>query len=643
MGMKKQPHFILLLLCFFFAAIPGSFAQDSREVFEIHTTVKGETLSAIAKKYALTLEEIRADNPGIKKNIKAGQKIKIRIHAPAKENASKNIGGSGKYLLHKVRKGETLYAISRTYSVSVQEIQYLNPGAEKGIKEGEELRVPSGKEHVAPAKESAPDTIAPSVGTHKVLPGETLYSISKRYGVSIQSLLDSNPELIVGLKAGQVIKIRSQAGKTLPVSPDTTIKQSQSAKETDHPFAASEKDSSKEKSFLSIWKKNKARQPVSRPDSSREESRVTAKSSADTTAKKNEYNVAIFLPFHLGDAPEPSDSSGEEGPHINSESLPALEFYQGVTLAADSLAKSGLSAHLYVYDTRGDSSYVKQLLQGGDMQKADAVIGSLTQNDLLPLARFAKEKKIPILSPVTTSFNIAYNNPMAEMASPSVKTQCEEMARFMGEKYKKSNYILLNNNLPREIEISSIFKNKLAIDGLSAREINIPKQGISFFKINIMPSVKNVIFVCSSNEAFVTEVLTELNARKDSNIIVAGLPTWENFETVDLEFFQKLQVHIFSSSYIEYEDPATRKFSSVYRSQYKTEPSLFAFQGFDMTLYFLNALMNFGSRLNDNISYVPQKGLSLGFDFYRTGQQSGCENRSIAVFMYRDYQKIRLK
>lgn len=131
--------------------------------------------------------------------------------------------GDKTFILHKVTPQETLFGISRRYQVSVGDIQNANEVLKQGLKIGQTIRIPfEGKIASTPAA-SAPVSSAPVTSasvataskttTHKVTSGETLFSISKKYGVTIESLKEWNKLQGNGVKVGQVLSIK-EGGST---------------------------------------------------------------------------------------------------------------------------------------------------------------------------------------------------------------------------------------------------------------------------------------------------------------------------------------------------------------------------------------------------------------------------------------------
>ena len=116
---------------------------------------------------------------------------------------------------HTVAKGETVTQIAQKYQVTPYDIYKLNPDAQSGIKENDVLLIPGGK---SAQSSNAAATSATKPATHTAKPKETLYSIAKQYGITVDDLKNANPILSEGLKIGQVIKIPGGSPSPAPVA-----------------------------------------------------------------------------------------------------------------------------------------------------------------------------------------------------------------------------------------------------------------------------------------------------------------------------------------------------------------------------------------------------------------------------------------
>ena len=97
--------------------------------------------------------------------------------------------------------------------------------------------------------------------------------------------------------------------------------------------------------------------------------------------------------------------------------------------------------------------------------------------------------------------------------------------------------------------------------------------------------------VPSNSEAFVSDVVRNLDICHNygnTRMIVYGMPKWRNFETIYVELYHKLNLHLSIPYYVEYGTPEVDKFLMRYRALYNTEPTPYSYQGYDITSYFLD-------------------------------------------------------
>jgi LysM repeat protein len=107
----------------------------------IHKVEQGQTLYGISKAYNVLVADIEAENDSLKTGLKAGMELKIPAKSDKKSNAVE-LDQSGKFILHKVEKKQTLYAISKKYDISSEAIQQANPELIDVLKEGLVIKIP---------------------------------------------------------------------------------------------------------------------------------------------------------------------------------------------------------------------------------------------------------------------------------------------------------------------------------------------------------------------------------------------------------------------------------------------------------------------------------------------------------------------
>ncbi|MTI19855.1 LysM peptidoglycan-binding domain-containing protein, partial [Fulvivirga sp. RKSG066] len=127
-----------------------------------------------------------------------------------------------KFILHKVEMNETLYSVSRKYNVPINKIIASNPPTEYGLDIGQIIKIPlkQKKEKVkqmpvsVETSESTPENNANQTIKHQVAPKQTLYSISKQYGVNVQDLKQWNNLQSNSIDIGQVLIIKKSNSQT---------------------------------------------------------------------------------------------------------------------------------------------------------------------------------------------------------------------------------------------------------------------------------------------------------------------------------------------------------------------------------------------------------------------------------------------
>jgi LysM repeat protein len=182
----------------------------SQGTFIVHRVEPGETLYAISRRYAVDIASIKSINSSIASTgLKAGDQILIPVSG---SDAKRQTTGRSK---HQVKPGETLFSISQQYSVSLSDLRQWNNLMDNALSVGQQLIVsaPSGRPAAARANES---TVPPNAATHEVKPGETLFSISRAYGLSTRDLKEWNNLTDNNVRIGQQLLIAKNEVRIQP-------------------------------------------------------------------------------------------------------------------------------------------------------------------------------------------------------------------------------------------------------------------------------------------------------------------------------------------------------------------------------------------------------------------------------------------
>jgi ABC-type branched-subunit amino acid transport system substrate-binding protein len=287
------------------------------------------------------------------------------------------------------------------------------------------------------------------------------------------------------------------------------------------------------------------------------------------------------------------------------------------------------------------------------------MIGPLYGSSFMPIASFAKEHNIAIVSPFTQINKILFNNPYVSKVSPSITLEVEQMAHFVVDSFQTQNIILVNNlNVKdpsyylKELPFYNAFKNtanKSLLDKGGAFSDSVKEvvglaaaAAVNGISAKLSSTKINVIVLTSNNQSYVTDFIGKLNMLKDKyKIVLFGLQNWMNYDNLDFEYLNSLSLHIPSNIFIDYSNSTTQNFVKKYRETYKTDPDTYVFQGFDVSYCFMSSLLENGSGFLQNLSQNNYKGIASNYNFSQFPDESGFENRFVYILKYQDYQLIK--
>ncbi len=638
--------------------------------YYIHTVRKGQTLYSISKLYNVSIETIINNNLNVKEDIKIGQFLKIPI-LKTQNKITEVINKKDRFFYHLIEKGQTIYSLSKKYNVPIAEIYKYNPKSQNYIEIGDTIKIPQEIENKEP--EIKKDNI--TYIYHKVEKKQTLYAISKLYDIKIKQIKKDNPELFEReLQEREVIKIPQKIKNKEPeIKKDNITYIYHKVEKEQTLYAISKlydikvrqiKKANPELKNNSIQEGEIIKIPVKKSIELQ-----ASDINADTITKPIDlsfidtvkhpcnnfyytnqvFNVALMLPFYanvndtlglgeFGDSVVVQKNSNK----IYSKSKIFIEFYQGALLSIEKLKEQNISINMYVYDTQNDTLQVKNIIsQNNDLKKMDLIIGPVYSSNLQIVAKFAKENQINIVSPLSLIDTFLINNPYAFQVSPPLSAQIKYTSEYLNSLTAK-NFIIIHDGNNENSNLISEFKANLFktisnsnTENYNYTEIYYYHNEDSLIQANLSPTLKNIIIIPSENRAFVSDIVAKLNAfSKNYDITLFGRPHWVRFDNIQPENFHNLQTQIFANSYIDYSKNDVKKFVKKFRTTFKTEPTKFSFQAFDISYYFINALKNYGKDFQYCLQSFDIQLLQTKFNFERKNRYSGFENTALYIITY---------
>ncbi len=540
--------------------------------------------------------------------------------------------------VHIVQAGNTLWGIHQLYKVPVEDIVRRNPGVESGIQDGEVLYIPVPK--------------VDETKTHKVVTGETLFGISKQYGVSVEDLIKLNPEVADGLKVDQVLKIHisGYANEVVkdpiknPVNtanPDKiTVNFSDST--IQHTVAESETMYSISKRYMvsaeRIMEFNGKKSTSIRPGevlkipvkkeriekvSVREVPPPAEVKKIDSTLlfkKKDVYNVAILMPFFLEKTEKVSYTM----------QTMATEFYMGAKMAIDSLELLGFNAKVYVHDTQNDSTVILGILDKPEFKEMDLIIGPLYKSEAPLIADWCLKNNVRMVCPVKCDAQIIENNPFVYTAVPSEIALIRTLAKQVYTKHQNDRIILVKPTSASDSLMYDAFR--VEFKRLAAKSnAKLIETTLSDFPNHLLKTTNTAIIFPSADKTSVGTFWSNLslnNAKTtDAKTWVYGTNDWlEMAGNGDLKSRYKLTVA--DKWQFSHYDTYIKNYTRIYRRKYHSDFTKIAAQGYDVTFNYCAELL-MGRKVG--------KLVVNDFENFQIGAQHGFENRGCRIISQSDF------
>lgn len=605
--------------------------QENVNKYAIYKVQPKETLFSISKRFGISVDALKYLNDLTSTNLSTGQTLIIPKKLTEKK-ADQEINAD-KYISHKVQAKETLYGIARLYAVSIQDIEKANELGEVQIQIGQNLRIPR-------------DLNKTGFITHKVTERrEKLTKIASNYNMSVLDLKKANPKSKEKLKRGQRLKI---------------------------PLGYVEANFDQEEALVVFDEEEKQEEEIDE-----KEDKGACREAADPFKT---YDVALMLPLYLNEVDELINKEAKDLlNHSKDKPFKFIEFYEGALLAAQELKDQGVKFKLHVYDIPRQADSTAIVLRDPKLKEMDLMICLSYANSFELISEFSKAHQIPLVNATSKRREIIYNNPYVFKIEPREDRLYSTISDYVINNHSQKNIILVKSNpyqLEKEyrsvsetaqlgIPINVKIPHDQILYKVSSYEMEYPdvlpldfayktteslKQynpSFNYDQIQAYPADSllirnnlqtviysrdslagllkasslfrdNLVIAFGQDEVFAIELFTQLNSVRDSfNYEVIGLPYWNDYNSLDVEYTQPMKLKVMNSRFVNYNQPLVQDFVLNFRAKYGIEPQVnrYAFLGYDICKYFLTALHNFGGNFPNCINELEIDLLQNQFEF----------------------------
>ena len=559
------------------------------------------------------------------------------------------------YYLHTVQPGQTLYSICKAYGANIDEVKSLNDKKDNALSLYEVLKVPYTDPFVQQDDKFY---------YHKVLKGETFYSIARLYKIKPKRLLKFNEGYAQNqpLAVGAVVKL-PLAEIDLSVLGEEEIEASVGKKQEIRPERPVRNESVKKVEEASVTDilQDALMQKNEKTEQEPEKETTTVIGATDKMEIPDYISevvmpvdpfvkVALLLPFSAKDYPVFVDTLVEKMPvQISARSEQFISFYEGVLLAVDSLKNQGYKVNLKVFDTERSAEKMYTMVDEIDRFHPDLIIGPVYGSVYKALMDDLTNKNIPVIYPLSSRSEEFGVYPDFIQVNPSMKALTVAMSDWLREEAEEANLVCLNltgNEVSHsDLEDIRLFKEYMhRIGSMNFYDWNTSAVPLDGLRLQLLPDRENIIILPTTKEAEVSKILPVLSALTDGyRITVVGFPEWQAFTSVDHETYFKLNTKIFTYSYVDNTTEPAKRFALKYRKYFYTEPNNLAYKAFDMSLYFIELAAKYRDRTLDALEFYPRNGDFSRFYFQKMEGQAGKENQDFYIVNFGSDYRLKIE
>lgn len=423
---------------------------------------------------------------------------------------------------------------------------------------------------------------------HEVKRKETIFGIAREYGVTIQELINANPEMNkpgYELKKGDIVLI---------------------------PYATGTEPQPKQQKTMVV----STLQPAKK---------------VEQDMRQRSLRIGVMLPLH----------------DVNGDGKRMVEYYRGVLMACDSLRAEGISTDIRAWNV-AEGADIRVTLLDEHAADRDLIIGPLYSKQVKALGDFAKKHGISVLIPFSINSTEIYDNPHLYQVYQNGNTLNDAFVYRFYQRFQKSHPVIIdcNDSTSTKGPFTTALRRKLEQEGVEYSITNLRSSESSFMKC-FSTTDHNIVVLNTSRSAELNVVFAKLNGMMMQNprlkITVFGYPEWLMYTHNHLDNFYKFDVYIPTTYYMDPLSLRTTRFAQKYRRNFQQDMqryhARFAATGFDQAYFFIKGLHLYGKRFNGSSSMVGYTPLQTPLHFERIGN-GGMQNRAMMFVHYTPDQTV---
>ena len=372
------------------------------------------------------------------------------------------------------------------------------------------------------------------------------------------------------------------------------------------------------------------------------------------TFHKDVYSVSVLFPFVVNTIdPTP----------VRKKNQFVLDLYEGMKLAADTLAAEGIKISLRAYDTERNPDKIKKILETNELRNTDLIVGPLFQEENNVVQEFSSVNQINAINPISNNTELISNNPYGFLFQPGYEALGERAAKYLMDKDSTQKCMVFYGDSKRDSTLAAAFikqtQSKKGFKVLrseritkenSRKIIDILAKPTEFdeFKYPIQFTLPkdslDCIYVASDDPLIYTKIISSVETRADS-ITIVGSDSWLDQAAVDYEKYQVLDIVLTGSNFTAPDNKWYRAFQRDFIATHGRISSTSAYSnyakvGYEFMLFIGHELKKHGVYFQEGLKkekWVPGY-LSNGYDFHNSR-----DNRHIPIIRFKTGRLVVLE
>ena len=312
-----------------------------------------------------------------------------------------------------------------------------------------------------------------------------------------------------------------------------------------------------------------------------------------------------------------------------------MDFYSGVLMALRDLGDEGVRTDVHVYDISAGGDKVT----AEDIDSTDLIIGPVSSGEVNRYLSMIPEGTA-MISPLDPRVEkMARNHKEIVQVPTPHEYQYKDLVNWLKEDLTPVDTVIfftekdfassVGKQLKEIVDSAHIAYNSFSYTILEGRDITEPLTSI------MTATGVNRVIIGSDNEAFVNDVIRNLNllVYNKLNIMLYGTSKIRSFETIEAENFHNTSMKVSLGYHIDYDNALVKNFLLKYRALFNTEPTQYAYQGYDIARYFISLCFRYGNRWPEMLEQSEMEMLQSSFRF-DTIEEGGHINTGVRRIAY---------